>query len=363
MYAQRFFRDDHRKIARAGRNVAGADADGVRRGHAGARVALAGREGDAAAQRAGGIEEACAALGERARPHAGRHDLRQNFAQLDSRELAEFYKHRLVIVTRRAVDREHAGGLAHTHQLFAGEQKMQIARERREIVDPAHMLLTVQDRLVEVGDAPALWDVEIEERRQLFGGLAGDRVAPGAERGELIALAVKGKIAVHHRGNADRADCRKLEIILLLHVAAQRGKAVLHADAHVLQRIGPDPVDQAVFPLPVAGSDGNMLLVDQNSLDTGRAQLKPEYGFLQIQFCYLRFLCHRRNYVISFSLPFFPLSVEPVQNGADLPDIAGVVVRGFQDKRKGRERGMQRDPAQRLEPKLPLAELFVPVLV
>ena len=242
-------------------------------------------------------------------------------------------------------------------------QEMQIARECREIGDPAHVLLAVQDRLVEMGDAPALRDVEVKERRQLFGGLAGDRVAPGAERGELIALAVKGEIAVHHRGNADRADCRKLEIILLLHVAAQRGKAVLHADAHVLQRIGPDPVDQAVFPLPVAGSDGNMLLVDQNSLDTGRAQLKPEYGFLQIQFCYLRFLRHRRNYVISFSLPFFQLSVEPVQNGADLPDIAGVVVRGFQDKRKGRERGMQRDPAQRLEPKLPLAELFVPVLV
>ena len=290
VYAQRFFRDDHRKIARAGRNVAGADADGVRRGHAGARVALAGGEGNAALQRAGGVKEERTALGERARPYAGRHNLRQDLAQLDSRELAEFCKHRLIIVARRAVDREHAGGLANAHQLFAGEQEMEIARERRKIGDPAHVLLAVQDRLIEVGDAPALGDIEIKERRQLFGGLAGDRVAPGAELGELIALAVKGKIAVHHRGDADRADGRKLKIELPLHVAAQRGKAVLHTDAHVLKRIGPDPVDQTVFPLPVAGSDGNVLLIDQNSLDTGRAELEPQYGFLQIQFCYLRFL-------------------------------------------------------------------------
>ena len=47
--------------------------------------------------------------------------------------------------------------------------------------DTRNVLFTVEDRMVQMGNAPALGDVEAEPLRQFRSSLFGDRVLPGAE--------------------------------------------------------------------------------------------------------------------------------------------------------------------------------------
>ena len=162
------------------------------------------------------------------------------------------------------------------------------------------MRFLVQIRLIQVGNAPALGDVEAEELRELFRRLAGDGVAPGAKFRKLLCVPVEGQIAVHHGGHADGADGIERDAELCLHVVPEPCKAGLDAGAHHVHRIGPDAVYQLVFPLKIALSDGDMLLVDQHGLDAGRAQLNAEYGFFQIH----HFNLHTRSLTSSSSSSF-----------------------------------------------------------
>ena len=61
---------------------------------------------------------------------------------------------------------------------------MDVARQGGEKGDVAHMLLPVEDGLVQMGNAPALGNVEVEPLAQILGGLPGGGVAPGAEGGQ-----------------------------------------------------------------------------------------------------------------------------------------------------------------------------------
>ena len=58
----------------------------------------------------------------------------------------------------------------------------------------------VQDGLVQMGDAPPMGDVELEELGKFFGGLARIGIAPGAERSE--------QISVSYQTPYSRASCR-----------------------------------------------------------------------------------------------------------------------------------------------------------
>lgn len=67
------------------------------------------------------------------------------------------------------------------------------------------MVFPVEDGLIEMGHAPALGNVEVEPLGQRIGCGAGGGVAPGAERRQLVAVLVKGQVAVHHGRNAQGA--------------------------------------------------------------------------------------------------------------------------------------------------------------
>ena len=69
-----------------------------------------------------------------------------------------------------------------------------------------------------MGDRPALGDIEGKERGELFGGLAGNGVAPGAKFRELFPVPIKGQVTVHHRGHADGADGGQLHAAFCLHI-------------------------------------------------------------------------------------------------------------------------------------------------
>ena len=129
------------------------------------------------------------------------------------------------------------------------------------------MLFPVEDCLIQMGNTPALRNIEVEKRRQLFRRLASDGVAPGAEFGQLFSILVKGEIAVHHGRDADGPNTVQLAAQLFLHIRFQSGKAGLDTAMNHIQRVGPDSVDQLVFPFIVAGGKRYMLIVDQNRFD------------------------------------------------------------------------------------------------
>ena len=133
---------------------------------------------------------------------------------------------RRVPVTGLRVDREHARGLAHPHPVLAGQPPVDVAGQRGEVSDPRHVRLLLEDRLVEVGDAPALRHGEVEERGQLGAGVAGDVVPPGPERHEQLPIGVEGHVPVHHRADAHGRDGRQPHAVARAHVLDQRGVAV-----------------------------------------------------------------------------------------------------------------------------------------
>ena len=147
-----------------------------------------------------------------------------------------------------AVDREHAAGFPDTHDLFTGQRVMDISGKRRDISDLSDMIFLVQHRLIEVGDRPALRDIETEELRQFFRGLRRDRIPPGPEFAQLFVILIERQITVHHRGDPDRAGRIERHAILFTDFLLQIRETGLQTGLYFIQRVRPDSVNIAVFP-------------------------------------------------------------------------------------------------------------------
>ena len=65
------------------------------------------------------------------------------------------------------VDREHAAGVADAEHLLAGQLPVDVAGQGGQVSDPLDVVLAVQDRLIQVRDAPAMRDVVPEQRRSV----------------------------------------------------------------------------------------------------------------------------------------------------------------------------------------------------
>jgi hypothetical protein len=193
-------------------------------------------------------------------------------------ELVEPGQHRGVVPAGADVDREHAAGVADPEHLLAGELPVHIAGQGGQVGQPADVLLTVEDRLVQVGDAPPVRDVVPELRAQPLGRRAGVGVAPRAERREQLVAGVEGQVAVHHRGHAQRAHGGELDAVPLVDVRGQRRVALLQPGPDGLEGVRPHPVHELV--LPVVAADRQRLVVrsDQHRFDPGRAELDPQGG-------------------------------------------------------------------------------------
>ena len=181
----------------------------------------------------------------------------------------------LVKVHGLAVNGEHAAGLAYAHDLLTGELPVDVTRQGGQEGDILHMLLAVQYRLMQVGDGPALGDVEGKQLRQLRRRLARHGVAPGAEGRQQLA-ALEGQIAVHHARHAHSRHCGQQSAVFLLHVRRQLGIGVLHAVPYGLQGVGPYAVFVLVLPGVAAGGHGSAVLPDEHRLDPGGAKLDAQ---------------------------------------------------------------------------------------
>ena len=138
------------------------------------------------------------------------------------------------------------------------------------------MLFPVQDRLVKMGDAPSLGDVVLEQLGELFGSFSRDIVSPGAERHQEIVILVKCHISVHHPADSQRFQAGQCDAVALFYVLCQIAVASLKPFPDLIQGIGPDAVHIAVLPIIAPGSQGLVVLPDQDCLDPGRTKLDAE---------------------------------------------------------------------------------------
>ena len=280
---QRPLQHDHGKHAGTCRHVAGPYRHSIGGGHAGAGVALRRRQGNAAFQRAAGVQQSGALRCQAAGIHAGGKHLGQNIPQFPGIALVRYQSiegvhHGLVVVAASAVDGEHAAGLPHAQHFTAGELIVDIPGQRSEIVDVSDMLLPVEDRLIQMGNGPAQWDVELEPLGQRGSRGAGGGVAPGAERCQQFSGGVEGNIAVHHGRKAHGAHPAELFPAGILHAPDQLAVSALQSRPYVLHVVRPVATLIAVFPVVLAGGQGDMIRADQHCLDAGGAQLDAKIG-------------------------------------------------------------------------------------
>ena len=152
-----------------------------------------------------------------------------------------------------------------------------MAGERGQAGKARQVAFAVQDRLIQVRDAPALGNVEVKQAGQRFGRIGGHGVAPGAEFAQLLAVLVEGEIAVHHRGDAQGGEVGQLHAVPALHIGLERGIGILNAGPDVVHVVGPHAVFQAVFPGVIAGGDGRVILADEHALDARGAELEAQH--------------------------------------------------------------------------------------
>ena len=223
------------------------------------------------------VEQLGSGLGQETGVLTGHQHLGQNVEQLPAEtlrgnQLVELLHHRGRVVLRLGVDGQHAAGITDTQHFLAGEAPVDVAGQCGQVLDVAHMLLIVENGLVEVGDAPAEGNVVHEEVRQRSRGLGRVGVAPGAEGHQNLVVLVEGHVAVHHGAHADAGQNLYLSVILLAYVGAKVGVAVLQSVQNGFDAVGPEAVDELVLPFVAALGYRLVLLVDENGLDAGGAE-------------------------------------------------------------------------------------------
>ena len=270
---ERALEDGHEEDGGAARDVARALGDRVRGNHAGARITLRRAQHDPVLKRAGRVDERGTLGGEHTRILACAQHGRQDVAQAPRDPLGHqglvLIEVGLHVGTGFRVDREHARGVADTQDVAAGELVVDPAGQRRQAGDARRVLLGVEDRLVQVRDRPAQGDVEAEEAGQFVRRASCVGVAPRAERREQVVVGVEREVAMHHRGDADRAVGRGGDVVAIAHVRDQGGVGALQAGDDLVEGIGPQATLQVILPPVAAGGEHLVVGADQDGLDAG----------------------------------------------------------------------------------------------
>ncbi len=146
---------------------------------------------------------------------------------------------------------------------------MDIAGEGGEEVDILHMGLIVQNRLIQMGNAPAQRNIELKKRRKLTCRRTGVGVPPGAEWNHYPAVLPEWEITVHHRADADTGEKLDINPVLTRHIGAKVGIAVLDTAPDIFHAISPDAVHQLVLPFVTSLRKCLSGGVDEYALDAG----------------------------------------------------------------------------------------------
>ena len=144
------------------------------------------------------------------------------------------------------------------------------------------MRLAAEHGLIQMGNAPALRNIEVKKTGKPFGRLRGHPVSPCAEGAEQFPFPVERKVPVHHPGNADCGNRREQYAVTILNLTLQVGIAGPESRDRVVYVVGPDSAPELIFPFEGAGSDRLVLPVNEYGLDPCGSQFDAENGFIQI---------------------------------------------------------------------------------
>ena len=231
-FAHGLFQDDHAEDGSTGADIARSFTNAVRGGHTRSGVTFRGTERASGFQVSGRIQQQGALFCQGTGILAGTQHFRQDIDQLPGISLVsnqgiKSADHPAVIGTGIGIDGHHTAGITNTQHFTAAQEIMDPAGKGGQIGNILYVALIVQDRLVKMAEAPALRHVEGEQIRKRVGRLAGNGVAPGAERNQEIHAGIEGEIAMHHGTDAKSADFIQCDMIFILYVFLQIGIAGL----------------------------------------------------------------------------------------------------------------------------------------
>ncbi len=237
---QILFQNDHAKTRRPSRNIAGSLCNCIGCDHAGSCIAFRRAERNSCLQFARNVQKLCALFSQNARLLARLQILREYIGHLPGISLVrdqciEFIHHRCIIIPCLHADREHSGAVADADHLLAGQLPVNIGRQRCHKMNVLYVILAVQDRLIQMRNAPSLRNIVVEQLRQLFCCLAGNGVAPGAERYQQLILVVKRQIAVHHGTDANGRQTMDGNAVFILHISPKIRIASLQSCPNIVQ--------------------------------------------------------------------------------------------------------------------------------
>ena len=200
---QSLFQYDHGKDTGSCRYITGSDPDTVGCCHAGSCISLRRTERNSRLQSAADIQKCCSLLCQYSSLFSCCQDTRQDLCQLPGKSTGcnEFIKlihHFRIIGAGGAVNREHTGCITHTKHLFPCQLIMYIACQCGQKCDILYMCFLIQDRLIQMGNTPSLWNIKGEFLCQLLCRFLCNGISPGTERYQQLILCIKCQIAVHH---------------------------------------------------------------------------------------------------------------------------------------------------------------------
>jgi hypothetical protein len=140
------------------------------------------------------------------------------------------------------------------------------------------MLLFIQDGLIEVSNAPSLGDIVFKKIRKQGRGFTGEIVPPGPEGSQLSVFLVNHNISMHHAAESDGLHIFQGDSILFQNIFFQVAERILNTRPDIIQVIGPDSINEGVFPVVSARGDRLIVLVDENRFNSCRTQLYPQCG-------------------------------------------------------------------------------------
>ena len=147
--------------------------------------------------------------------------------------------HRGIIGLGSWVNRYHTGSVTNTQNKMTCYLPMDISCEGCEELDVLHMLLVVEDALIQMTDTPTERDIVVEELTKFCGSLCRIGVTPCTERNQNLLRLIKCHISMHHSRKSNTRQGLYLTAILVKDSFAEVGITVLKTIPYCLSRVSP----------------------------------------------------------------------------------------------------------------------------
>ena len=141
---------------------------------------------------------------------------------------------------------------------------MDIGCQGTLVADVFDMGFLIQYRLIEVGNAPTMGNVKLEQFSEGRGSLRGRGVSPCAKRNEQISVLIECHMAVHHGAETDGTNRLQRSVVFLENLLAKLPITFLPIST-ALMRVEPNSMPRTVrAPLIASWVSLRFMFISQN---------------------------------------------------------------------------------------------------